>query len=346
MSDHYPVCITRKLYKVEKSSKHIEIKYRDFKKVDETSFLNDLSEVNFGIIEQIQDPNAVLNTFYSLIFGTVEKHAKIKVKRVRNQFKPSWLTPDINEARHKRDLYHKRKDDTNYKYWRNKVIDLIKKAKEQYYKQVIEENKNSSDIWNYIKELGPKSAKSTPNTLTFNERTATDTSDIADMFNDYFTNLSNNLLSGNPDYQNTLHTLRNYTQTKLQSFNEFRIRPIDETEVFSMLRKLQTNKSTGVDCLGPRLLKLSAPIISKCVAHMINKSIEKGIFPNELKIAKVTPIFKKGARSDPGNYRPISILPTISKLFERHVAAQIHKFLTKFKLLHTEQSEFRQFHSC
>ena len=79
---------------------------------------------------------------------------------------------------------------------------------------------------------------------------------------------------------------------------------------------------------------------------MINKSIEKGIFPNELKIAKVTPIFKKGARSDPGNYRPISILPTISKIFERHVAAKIHEFLTEFKLLHTEQSGFRQFHSC
>ena len=82
--------------------------------------------------------------------------------------------------------------------------------------------------------------------------------------------LSNNLLSGNTDYQEALNTLRNYTKTKLQSFNEFRIRPIDETEVFSMPRKLQTNKSTGVDCLRPRLLKLSAPVISKCVAHMIN----------------------------------------------------------------------------
>ena len=79
---------------------------------------------------------------------------------------------------------------------------------------------------------------------------------------------------------------------------------------------------------------------------MINQSITRGFFPNELKIAKVIPIYKKGDRSDPGNYRPISILPTLSKIYERHVASQIHNYLSAFELLHVEQSGFRQFHSC
>ena len=79
---------------------------------------------------------------------------------------------------------------------------------------------------------------------------------------------------------------------------------------------------------------------------MINQSISCGFFPDELKIAKVTPIYKKGDRSDPGNYRPISILPTLSKIYERHVASQIHEYLSAFKLLHEEQSGFLQFHSC
>ena len=78
---------------------------------------------------------------------------------------------------------------------------------------------------------------------------------------------------------------------------------------------------------------------------MINQSITCGFFPDDLKIAKVTSIYKKGDRSDPGNYRPISILPTISKFYERHVASQIHENLSKFNLLHKEQSGFRQFHS-
>ena len=113
-----------------------------------------------------------------------------------------------------------------------------------------------------------------------------------------------------------------------------------------MLNGLNVNKSAGVDSLGPRPLKLAASAICNCVTYMINKSITYGIFPDELKVAKVTPIFKKGDRSDPGNYRPISILPTISKLYERHVASQIHEYLVTFNLLHTEQSGFRQFHSC
>ena len=96
-------------------------------------------------------------------------------------------------------------------------------------------------------------------------------------------------------------------------FADIFYKPIDETSVFTMLTKLNVNKSSGVDCLGPRLLKLTAPVISKCVAYMINQSVTSGFFPDELKIAKVTPIYKKGDRSDPGNYRPISILPTISK---------------------------------
>ena len=140
-------------------------------------------------------------------------------------------------------------------------------------------------------------------------------------------------------YNETLRTLKQFTQSKLNAATEFRIHPIDETAVFTMLQKLNINKSSGADCLGPRLLKLTAPVISKSVAQMINQSIT-------LKIAKVIPIYKKGERSDPGNYRPISILPTLSKIYERHVASQIHNYLSAFELLHVEQSGFRQFHSC
>ena len=113
-----------------------------------------------------------------------------------------------------------------------------------------------------------------------------------------------------------------------------------------MLRKLNVSKSSGIDSLGPRILKLAAPVIAKPIAHLINKSIEEGIFPNDLKIAKITPIFKKGERSDPGNYRPISILPTLSKIIEKHIASQLRTFLQNFDLLQKEQSGFREHHSC
>ena len=326
LSDHYPVCFTYRCHKSIKKCKHIEIQYRDFKHVDENVFMSDMLESNFDALEQIYDPDEVVTAFYSLFFGVVNKHAKTKNKRVKCQLNPSWMTPEIKEARHARDYYHKKKDPINYKYWRNKVTALINAAKEKYYKSAIDENKNSKDIWKYIKELRPKADHSSPTMLTVNDQTATNNTDIVNMFNDYFVNLSNALLSDNADYRETLRTLKQFTQSKLNSGTEFCIQPIDETAVFTMLQKLNINKSSGVDCLGPRLLKLAAPVISKSVAHMINQSITREFFPNELKIAKVIPIYKKGDRSDPGNYRPISILPTLSKIYERHVASQIHNY--------------------
>ena len=143
-----------------------------------------------------------------------------------------------------------------------------------------------------------------------------------------------------------LHVLFQYIDTKLQENQQFKIAFIDEDGVLSILRKLNVHKSAGIDSLGPRILKLAAPVIAKPIAHLINMSIKEGIFPDDLKMAKVTPIYKKGERSDPGNYRPISILPTLSKIIEKHVASQLRDFLQTFDLLQKEQSGFRQHHSC
>ena len=76
------------------------------------------------------------------------------------------------------------------------------------------------------------------------------------------------------------------------------------------------------------------------------KSISSGTFPSQLKRAKVFPIFKGGVKSDPTNYRPISILPTVSKFFEKHVNKHLMNYLNKYKLIHESQSGFRQRHSC
>ena len=79
---------------------------------------------------------------------------------------------------------------------------------------------------------------------------------------------------------------------------------------------------------------------------ILKKSLALGCFPDRLKFAKVFPIFKSGRKSDPNNYRPISILPTISKIFERHVNKHFMAYLNKYSLIHESQSGFRLKHSC
>ena len=86
--------------------------------------------------------------------------------------------------------------------------------------------------------------------------------------------------------------------------------------------------------------------ISPGIASIINKCIDQCVYPDELKDARVIPIHKGGERNDPNNYRPISILPTISKIFERHISTQLQSYFDAYNILHQTQSGFRQNHSC
>ena len=105
-------------------------------------------------------------------------------------------------------------------------------------------------------------------------------------------------------------------------------------------------KATGLDTVSARLLRECFDLISDSLALIFNRSIETSIFPDEWKSARITPLYKKcGNRSDPSNYRPISIIPVVAKVFERIVYDQVYRYLTENKLLCCYQSGFRTLHS-
>jgi hypothetical protein len=109
---------------------------------------------------------------------------------------------------------------------------------------------------------------------------------------------------------------------------------------------LPTSKSTGLDGLAAKFLKISADVVTETITYILNLSIQTKIYPNLFKTAKVTPIFKKGQKHDIANYRPISILPILSKILERHVSNNVKYYLNKHSLTHETQSGFRSHHSC
>jgi hypothetical protein len=117
-------------------------------------------------------------------------------------------------------------------------------------------------------------------------------------------------------------------------------------EVKQYIENLDSTKSTGLDGISAKILKSCGDSIVIPITSMINNSIRLGIFPDKLKEARVIPLFKSSDRSDPNNYRPISILPTISKLFERHLSKQIKMHLQQTGMIHKFQSGFREKHSC
>ena len=111
------------------------------------------------------------------------------------------------------------------------------------------------------------------------------------------------------------------------------------------MNQLDTNKATGLDRIPYKLLKLSSSIVGPSLAYVFKCCIDAEIFPNEWKIAKVTPLFKKGFKRELGNYRPISVLPLVSKIFEKIIYRQLYDYLQDNSLLNTYQSGFRSMHS-
>lgn len=117
------------------------------------------------------------------------------------------------------------------------------------------------------------------------------------------------------------------------------------SQVKKLLQKVNVSKATGLDNISNRILKIAAPVIYQQLTDIFNLSIKLNVFPTDWKKAKVLPVFKSGERDDPGNYRPISVLPTIVRLFERLIYNQFYSYLVNQKLLNPRQSGFRTLHS-
>ena len=123
------------------------------------------------------------------------------------------------------------------------------------------------------------------------------------------------------------------------------MKPTTEDIVLKLLKNIDISKAAGVDNLPGRFLKDGAVILAKPVTEICNLSIKSKIFPDPCKLAKLKPIFKKGSRMDPSNYRPISLLPLISKIFEKIVHDQMIDYLAQYNILYKYQSGFRTKHS-
>ena len=126
---------------------------------------------------------------------------------------------------------------------------------------------------------------------------------------------------------------KNYSYYFNKQINStFTFKNIDEIIVKKTINNLPTKNSCGYDDISSKLLKVIAPVIIKKLTLLINKVLNTGIFPDKLKIAKVIPIYKKGDPQLFENYRPISLLPTISKVLEKIISKQLSSYFEEYGL--------------
>ena len=125
----------------------------------------------------------------------------------------------------------------------------------------------------------------------------------------------------------------------------FKLSSITEAFVHKELSSLHLQKATGMDTISPKVLRDSADIITPLITHIVNLSITTGNVPDDFKVAKVTPLYKKNDKLDVGNYRPVSVLSAVSKILEKAVYVQTQKYLLDNNLIFKTQSGFRPGHS-
>ena len=135
--------------------------------------------------------------------------------------------------------------------------------------------------------------------------------------------------------------INKFYKDKGVNFNSFHLEEVTENSVLKHLKNLKVSKSTGCDKISARFLKDAASVIVTPLTHIINISLMNGLVPDEFKTARVVPLYKKDDRNQEGNYRPVSILPVVSKIFERVVHEQLYNYLCSKELLYERQSGFR-----
>ena len=157
--------------------------------------------------------------------------------------------------------------------------------------------------------------------------------EIAEAFNNYLSTVGSNLAS---DIPLTEYGPEYYLEP---THSIFSLKPPTVETVYKLLT------SVGLDNIPNKLLKIAADVVAPSLTAIFTASINTGIFPQEWKESRVSPVYKSGARNDPSNYRPISVIPVIAKIFEKIVYEQLYEYLNNYNLLTTCQSEFRSLHS-
>ena len=233
----------------------------------------------------------------------------------------------------------------NFKTFEKIVKDNIRAAKREYYFKTFTSQKNDiKKTWKTIDEtLNRRKNKSKfPSEFIVNNRSIADQKEIADQFNIFFSNIGSTL-SDSIEINDSTLDFTDYLNNPTQ--HHFNFNTITESETLSIINKLKSKNSSGKDEISNKLLKSIKDEIAKPLTIIINQSLKTGVFPDALKIAKVKPLYKKGDNFCLNNYRPISLLPTISKIFERVMFTQLYSYLNANNLLSEQQYGFRSQHS-
>ena len=311
-----------------------------------------LSQENWNDILHGTDAECDYNMFierFNKLYDECIPLKKYKVNRRKIPQSP-WITKGILKSiTTKNKLYKEYLRSPNeqqavkFKTYRNKLNNLIRKSKREYFYSKFRNTRNNiketSKTINSI--IGRRKNRSVQSTFkTEQAEKLTDPKKISDAFNTFFVDIGPKLAS------KIQHTGKNYFDYLNQPASScMYTKPVVPEEVVKIIAKFNQNKSPGHDDIGNTIVKKVATEISKPLSTIFNCSLKTGVVPEQLKIAKVIPIYKKEDVEVFSNYRPVSVLPCFSKILERLMFNRCMDYIDKNSILNEKQFGFRTNHS-
>ena len=317
----------------------------------ESNVESELLEIKNKTIEDNRntDNNEIYNTFEFKLHYLHDTYFPL-IRMSRKKFHDKdWITEGIKRSiKFRNNLFHiqlKNPSKFNIDKWknfRNRLNKVIKDTQTRYYQDLIKQHSSSTiGLWKILGSiLSNKNRETNVNMIKVNGKEIRDPNEIVDKFNNYFTkigkSLANKFENSNENYKTYLGESSNISMylTKTTTI-----------EISKLISNLDNKKSPGHDGFSGKFIKLCSPHISELLANILNLSISKGVYPDSLKIARVSPIYKKGVKSDPSNYRPISVLSLINTVFEKVLHSRLYSYLNKYNTLYEYQFGFREGHS-
>ena len=334
------------------SDKTNEEKWRFIDERHKDKFLSIL-EKNLSKINLTEHPEKILNAVTKLTQSAINEcfPYKTKSKRAKKRSLTPWLDGEIfKEMKKQRRLFRKfirtknLEDHEIYITFRKKLSKKKYRAKRAYFQELLKEAKNSEDkqaTWNVINmALGKKKKRtnSPEQIITGDPLNPTKTKcpkDIANVLNNHFSSVAQNL-ANNLSKTNYKHTDFLGKENEATMYLKF----IELYEILEEIKKICIKKATGSDEIAPKILKWAAELLAPLLQIIFNKCISLGYYPDSMKVGKVSPLHKKGAKDDKNNYRPITILTQFNQLFERLLSKRFLNFFEKFDILSKKQFGF------
>jgi hypothetical protein len=353
ISDHFPIfafvgCDTQPV------KKPLVLRYRplDDNKLKHISTHLDL--IDWTYLSNLTI-NEACESFQTKIHDAIDFFAPMKsitipAKKVITQ---PWMTPGLLKSSRtlnrlfKKSIGKPKHDPKHIEFvkYRNMYNTLKRITKRTHYADLFHKYQNDiRNTWKVLKSLvGRNNDKSNiSDQFKCTDSVTSDPVIIADSFCKYFSNVGNMFASAIPPPIKHFNT---YLPKEKSLSNSIYLSPTDPNEILQTINSLKPKKSTGHDNISCHFIKATKDSISKPISLLINKSLEVGIVPEAFKMAKVIPIYKSKDKESFTNYRPISLLSSLSKILEKIVHKRVYHFLQLHSIFFPSQYGFRPKHS-